>query len=125
MTILDRLAEMTTKVFLHNRDAVERNIIRAFLDAIKLHTKHSQSVVSRVSNQESEIDEAMGIGQLGNEFEILGKIRRSIFQGGKDENSFFVVDSLARGFDSIEVDMRNGGFVDFYRSVVVEDDGRL
>lgn len=115
------LAQLEVEVLLDNHGAAEGYLIGALLDAVKLGSKDSKSVIGRVADEEGKIDQVVGVGKLGDQLKVLGEIPRGILEGGKDQDALLVGDGLGGRLDGVEVDVGDGGRVDFYRSVVVED----
>lgn len=67
----------------------------------------------------------MGVGELGNELEIVGEEGSSILQRRQDEYALVPDEGLvARGY-GVQVDVLDRGRFDLERLMVVEDDGCL
>lgn len=125
MLILHVGSDDDTKVLLYNQSAAEGYLVRSFLHSIQLRRQNSQSIISRIPNQKSEIDQVVRIRQLAEKVEILAKVRRGVFKRGKDKDSLFI-DLCARGrHNVIEVDMLYRCGIDGYGRMVVEQDRRL
>lgn len=125
VSVLDGLAQLEVEVLLHHQGAAEGDLIGARLDALQFHGQDCESTVGGVANKECKIDQVVRVGQLRNKFEVLGQIGRSILEGGDDKNALLVRNSVARRLDRVQVDRYDGGLIDIYRSMVVEDDWRL
>lgn len=67
----------------------------------------------------------MGVGELGEEVEGLFDVRGGVAERGEDEDALFVRHGFGGGVDGVKIDSLDCRAVDFYRCVVVEDDGRL
>lgn len=108
------------EILLDDGHAVERDLVRPLLDSVQLGSENRQCIVDRVSHEESQINEIVGVGQLGEEIEVLDEIGRRISQGGEDEDSFPVADCSRRRHDGIQINALNCARVDFVGLVVVE-----
>lgn len=105
MLILHVGSDDDTKILLYNQSAAEGYLVRSFLHSIQLRGQNSQSIISRIANQKSEIDQVVRIRQLAEKIEIFAEVRRSVFKRGKDKDSLFI-DLCARGrHDVVEVDV--------------------
>lgn len=125
MSVLDILTQMNTEIFLNNGSAVEGNRVGAILDTLEFLGEDGKRVISAVANEESKIDQVVGVCQLRNEIEVVVDVRSGVAQRGEEEYALLVVDGLSRALYGIKVDTADGGVVDLDRSVVVEDDGGL
>jgi len=67
----------------------------------------------------------MRVAEEREEVEVLLKEGCRIAQGCDDEDAFSICQCLWGGGDDVEVDVLDGGCVDFYGLVVVKDDGCL
>lgn len=115
-----------TKVLLDNRRAAEADFfIDVVLDAIQLGSEIGQSVILGITDEEGQVDQLVGVGQLVQEVEILLEVVRGVAQRGQDEDALTVVEGLGSGLDGVEIDVGDGGAVDFVGLVVVEEDGGL
>src|ERR1700730_4402822 len=52
------------EVLLHNQRAMEWYLVRPLLDPIQLRRQNGQSVIRRIPDEESKIDEVMGVGEV-------------------------------------------------------------
>lgn len=125
VALLDALAKLEAEVLLDNHSAVEGDLVRAALDAIQFRGQDCESIILGIADQESEVDQVVGVGKLGNQLEVFGQVRGGVLERGKDQDALLVVDGLAGGLDGVEVDVLDGGVVDLQGLVVVEDDGGL
>lgn len=125
VSILDILTQMNTEIFLNNGSAVEGDRVGAILDALEFLGEDGKCVISAVADEESEIDQVVGVGQLRNEIEVVVDVGSGVAQRSEKEYALLVVDGLSRALYGIKVDTADGGVVDLDRSVVVEDDGGL
>lgn len=121
VALLNILAQLEVKVLLDNQGAAEGDLVGALLDAVKLGSKDSKRVIGRVADEEGEIDQVVGVGKLGDQLKVLGEIPGGILEGGEDQDALLVGDGLGGRLDGVEVDVGDGGRVDFDRSMVVED----
>ena len=71
VSVLDILAQMNTEIFLNNGSAVEGSRVGAILNALKFFGEDGKCVISAVTNQESEIDQVVGVGQFNEEIEVF------------------------------------------------------
>lgn len=125
VAIRDILAEMESKVLLDDRCAPEGNGVRALLDPLELHRQHSHCIIGRVADEEGDVNQVVRVAQLGKQLEVLGQVRRCILQRGQDEYPLLVLECLLGRLDGVEVDTLDGGGVDLYRRMMIEDDGSL
>jgi hypothetical protein len=95
------------------------------LNAIQFRSENSQGIILAVTDEEGQIDQFVGVGQLVEKFEVLGEVGGGVAERGQDENTFPVVDGLDGGFDGVQVDLLDGGAVDFVGFMVVEEDRGL
>lgn len=113
VTLLNILAQLEVEVLLDDHGAVEGNLVGTLLDAVKLGSEDSKSVIGRVADEEGEIDQVVGVGKLGNKLKVLGEIPGGILERGEDQDALLVGDSLGGGLDGVKVDVGDGGRVDF------------
>lgn len=113
VALLNILAQLEVEILLDNHGAVEGDLVGALLDAIQLGSEDSKSVIGRVADEEGKIDEVVGVGKLGDQLEVLGEIPGGILERGEDQDALLVGDSLGGGLDGVEVDVANGGRVNF------------
>lgn len=67
----------------------------------------------------------MGVGELCYELKVLGEIKGGIAQRCNDKDTLFVLGCLLGRFGLVEIDVKDGGRIDFDGFVVVEEDGGL
>jgi hypothetical protein len=130
MTVLNILRNqlgvwIVLEVLLDDHDAVEGHLVTSALDALEFHRKHTESVVFAIADQESEIDQVVRVAELADQFEVLVQMLSGVSERRQDEHSLLVEHGLGRGLDLVEVHVLDGGAVDFYGRMVVEDDGSL
>lgn len=107
------------------RTAEANFFIGVVLDTVEFGSEVGKSVILGVTNQESQIDELVGVGQLGQEIKVLLEVGGSIAQRGQDEHALPVLDGLGGRDDGVEVNFGDGGVVHFVGFVVVEQDRGL
>ncbi len=125
MSVLHLLTGDLPKVLLHDEGAVERDMICPHLDAVQLARQDGERIVGGVADEEGEVDQFVGVGELGQEVEVFVDVRSRVSQRGEDEDPFPVFPSFGGRLDRVEVYVIDGGRVDLDGSVVVEEDGRL
>lgn len=125
MPVLHILSQRDAEIFLDDLRAAEGDAVRPRLHPLQLHGQDGEGVVRAVADEEGEVDEVVGVGELGEEVEVLFDVGRGVAERGEDEDALFVDQRLGGGVDGVEVDALDGGAVDLDRGVVVEDDGRL
>lgn len=123
MAVLDVLAQREPEILLDDHGAPKGNAVWALLDAVELGGEDGEGVVGSVAHEEPEVDEVVGVRELGEKLKILGEVTRGVLERGEDEDSFFVLHGLGGGLDRVQVDMLDRGGFDFKRGVVVEHDG--
>jgi hypothetical protein len=99
MAILNLLAELEAKVLLNDQGASK--FIRALLKTVELGGENGESLVGGIADKEPEVDQVVGVRQLGDQLEVLGEISRGILEGSEDENSFVVVESIWCRLDGV------------------------
>lgn len=126
VSLLDAHLHIGTEVLADNGCAAEGDlVIGVVLNAIQFRCKGSQSIIFAVADEEGQIDQLVGVGQLVEEVEILLEVGGGVAEGGQDEDTFTVVNGLDGRFDRVQVDLSDGGAVDFVGFVVVEEDRGL
>ena len=126
MPILDLHRVEHAKILLHNHRAAERHVLVGVrLHALQLGRQQAHRVVQRVADQEGEVDEVVGVGQLGEQVEVLLEVGGGVAERGQDQDALLVRDGVGRGGDGVEIDFGDGLVGDFDGRVVVVDDGRL
>lgn len=71
MSILNTLTQMNTEIFLDYGSAVEGNRVGTVLDALEFFCEDGEGVIGAVADEESEIDQLVGVGQLRDEIEVV------------------------------------------------------
>jgi len=122
---LDALVQFEAKVLLDNHGAAEGDMIRTALDALELGGQHSQSIIGAVADQESQVDQVVRVGQLGDQLEVLVEVGSGILERGKDQHALLALQRLGGRLDVVEVDVDDGRRVNLDRGVRIEDDGRV
>ena len=112
VAVLDALAQLKAKILLDNGCTAEGDFIRPLLDTVELGGEDGEGVVGGVADEEGQVDQVMRVGQLGDQFKILGQKVLGVFQRSQDEDALFVCDGLGGGLDWIEVDVLDGRRVD-------------
>lgn len=126
VAVLDGLRDMDAEILLDNHDAAEGQVVGLCrLDALKLLGQDGQGVVGRVANQEGQVDQVVGVGELGDEIKVVVDVRGGVAERSEQQDALLVGGGLGGGLDGVEVDALNGGGVDFDRGMVVEQDGGL
>lgn len=125
MALLNILAQVKIEVLLDDRGAVEGSAVGPLLYPVKLLRQNCQGLVRRIGDEEPKIDKVMGIREFREQLEVGRKIRGSVLEGSKEKDPLFVLSSLRRRLDWVQVHMLNGRRVDLDRFVVVEYDGGL
>jgi hypothetical protein len=126
MSLLHGHLGLGTKVLLDDGSAAETDFfIGMVLDAIELGGQVGQGVILGIADEEGQVNQVVGIGQLVQEVEIIGEVGGGVAERGQDEDALTVVEGLGSGLDWVEIDFGDGGAVDFVGLVVVEEDGGL
>lgn len=125
VSVLDILLQVRTKVFGNHASAAERDIVGTPLNSIEFGGEHGVGVVGGVGNQESDINQAMRVGELGEELKISLQVLRSILEGGHNKNLLLVDGSFLGRLDGVKVNVLNRGCVDLQRGMMVVQDRRL
>lgn len=106
VALLNVLGEVEpAKVLFDDLDAVERNGRRHLLHALELGRKDCLCLILGVANEESKINQFVGVGELNDELKILWKVAGGIAKRREDENTLFVLDGIRCAVDIVEVDM--------------------
>lgn len=126
MSLFNTHLGISAEVLADNGRAAERNLfIGVVLNAVQFRSESSKSIILAVADEESQIDELVGVGQLVEKIEVLLEVGGSVTERSQNEDTFTVVDGLDRGFDGVQIDLTDGGAVDFVGFVVVEEDRGL
>lgn len=68
------LGPLDPEILLDDTCATERDLrIGVILYSLKLGSQERHGFIDRVAYEEGEIDEVMGVGQLGNEVEVISE----------------------------------------------------
>lgn len=125
VSVLDVLTQMNTEILLNDGSAVEGDRVGAILDALEFLGEDGECVVSAVADEESEIDQVVGVGQLRDQIEVVVDVGSGVAERSEQEYALLVVEGLSRALYGVKVDTADGGVVDLDGSVVIEDDGGL
>lgn len=59
------------EIFLHNQNTVEGNLVCPLLYSVKFRRENGQGIIRGVADQETKVDEIMGVGKLGEKIEVF------------------------------------------------------
>lgn len=121
---LNVLALLDAKVLSDDGDTVEGAVelgVGLVLQAVELEGELAVGVVGRVGDQEGEVDEAVRVGELGDQLKMLAEVWGGVAQRRQDQHAALV--GCLGG--AVEVDVVDGAGVDLDGFVVVEQDGGL
>lgn len=106
MSVLNVLAELEAKVLLDNEGTPE--LVGALLKTIELGGEDGKGFVSGIANKEGEVDQVMGVCELGDQLKVLGQVSCGILEGREDKDSLLIVDGVCGGLDGVQVDVFDG-----------------
>lgn len=92
VSTLDVLVDLLSKVLLDDRDLTEgHTVLFASLQLGQKIGEKGESVILGVTNQEGQVDEVVGVGQVAQMRKEHGQVRRSISKRSAEEDSLFAL----------------------------------
>lgn len=85
MSRFNILGPCDPEILLNDTCATEWHLrVGAFLYSLKFRSQVGYGIIGRVANEEGEIDEVMGVGQLGDEVEVISEVVGGVPEGSEN-----------------------------------------